>query len=598
MLNLGILGSGQYGSLFKSKLENFGHILWEIDSRTDYQSKPDPDWVFIITPNVFHYEQAIYYLKRKVNVFLEKPPVLSVDALENLIDLSNKYGALLYISDVFVFSEDIKDLLSFSLNSLNKNFKWSKSTRDNRASILYRFAYHHLYLIYRSAAQMLPNYKIIEVNFVNFQNVEILINVDGDIFYLAYDSGPDVISEHIAFGQEVTKAPDSEDPMSLMFSYILEKKPDYETNHRSALWALSVIEEIKGSYFPTAEVIGGGIFGCVSAIELANRGANVTLFERNNDIISETSAINQYRVHRGYHYPRSFETSVECRKAAPKFSKYFKQAILPSDIDHFYAISKNNSLTTAEDYLKFLDKLELEYQIVNPLPNTSLTIKVVEDLYDPKILKKLIHDRLRGAGVNVLLNNSPIQAQINSETFTVSATYSGLNDFTEKPNVFQYELCEKPVLKLPNDYAKKSIVIMDGPFMCIDPLGSSGYHVMGNVVHAIHSSNIGFKPVIPEGYEELLNNGIIPKPKHTNIDLFIEAAGEYFQNIEKAQYMGSMFTIRVVQPYREHDDSRPTLVTEQAKNFVSIFSGKVCTSIGAANQVADLFEVSHLARKD
>ena len=598
MLNFGILGCGKYGSLLKSKLEKLGHILWEIDSNTDYQAKPNPDWVVISTPNIFHYEQAIYYLEKQVNVFLEKPPVLSVKALEHLIDLANKYGSSLYFSDVFLYRDDIKKLLSFSSNAQSVNFKWSKSTSNDTTSVLYRFAYHHLYLIYRYVDKVSPNYKIIEADFTNLKNIKFSIVVDGKIFNNSYALGPDVISQHIAFGKDITIAKISSDPISSMLSYILEDNTNYEINHKSALWTLTILEELKRNYFPKVEVIGGGIFGCVSAIELANRGANVTLFEKNNDIICETSAINQYRVHRGYHYPRSLETSIECRNTSSKFNKYFKRAILPSEITHIYAISKKNSLTSAKGYLDFLDRLQLEYRIVEPLPNTDLTVQVVEDLYDPEILKQLIHERLRGAGVNVILNNLRKKEQISPETFTISATYSGENLMTERPEIFQYELCEKPVLKLPDDYKKKSIVIMDGPFMCIDPLGSSGHHVMGNVVHAIHSSNVGFEPTIPEGYKELLNNGIISNPKHTNIDLFIESATEYFPNIEKAKYIGSMFTIRVVQANREHDDARPTLVTEKAKNFVSIFSGKVCTSISAANQVADLFEMNRSVTKE
>ena len=56
---------------------------------------------------------------------------------------------------------------------------------------------------------------------------------------------------------------------------------------------------------------------------------------------------------------------------------------------------------------------------------------------------------------------------------------------------YQYELCEKPIFKLPPAYKQKGIVIMDGPFMCFDPFANTEYHVAGNVQHAIHASNTG-----------------------------------------------------------------------------------------------------------
>ena len=58
-------------------------------------------------------------------------------------------------------------------------------------------------------------------------------------------------------------------------------------------------------------VVGGGIFGCTTAWKLAEIGYNVTLYEQNDDIITQASYVNQYRLHRGYHYPRSKETAEQ-----------------------------------------------------------------------------------------------------------------------------------------------------------------------------------------------------------------------------------------------------------------------------------------------
>ena len=39
-------------------------------------------------------------------------------------------------------------------------------------------------------------------------------------------------------------------------------------------------------------------------------GKEVELFEKNSDILKAASGSNQYRVHRGYHYPRSKDTVI------------------------------------------------------------------------------------------------------------------------------------------------------------------------------------------------------------------------------------------------------------------------------------------------
>ena len=59
-------------------------------------------------------------------------------------------------------------------------------------------------------------------------------------------------------------------------------------------------------------VVGGGVFGTTISWKLAEMGQKVDLFEKNKDIFMAASGINQYRIHRGYHYPRSLETVLTC----------------------------------------------------------------------------------------------------------------------------------------------------------------------------------------------------------------------------------------------------------------------------------------------
>ena len=107
---------------------------------------------------------------------------------------------------------------------------------------------------------------------------------------------------------------------------------------------------------------------------------------------------------------------------------------------------------------------------------------------------------------------------------------------------------------------------------------------MGNVVHAIHSTNIGKFPVYDPKYEELLNNGIVKNPSITNFNKFIESAKQFFVDIDKAEHIGSMFTFRTVLPNRDHDDARPTLINREDSDgrIFTLFSGKIGTCVDAA----------------
>ena len=70
LLSFGLLGAGHFGSILAKSLEKIGDLLWELNSNSDYRLFQLPDWVFIATPNVLHFEQASYFLKKGVNVFI------------------------------------------------------------------------------------------------------------------------------------------------------------------------------------------------------------------------------------------------------------------------------------------------------------------------------------------------------------------------------------------------------------------------------------------------------------------------------------------------------------------------------------------------
>ena len=74
-------------------------------------------------------------------------------------------------------------------------------------------------------------------------------------------------------------------------------------------------------------VVGGGIFGIVSAVDFAKKGYEVTLHEELDGVMKCASSINQYRLHKGYHYPRSKVTALECLNSVNKFNTRFKNSV-------------------------------------------------------------------------------------------------------------------------------------------------------------------------------------------------------------------------------------------------------------------------------
>ncbi|MEX0920626.1 MAG: FAD-dependent oxidoreductase [Candidatus Pacearchaeota archaeon] len=341
-------------------------------------------------------------------------------------------------------------------------------------------------------------------------------------------------------------------------------------------------------------IVGGGIFGLTIASVLAKEGFEVDLYEKEKDVFMAASGINQFRLHRGYHYPRSKETINDCLQGEKRFKEFYPEAIINSPNKHYYAIAKEKSFLNADQIFKIWSEQGLFYEVedLDILNKNAIEkcARVKESLIDPQKFKEVCLENCKKYGVKIFLNKKVNYEDLKDYDLIVSATYSFnnfiLDKFSEAQKNYQFELVEKVVLKLPERFTNLSVVIIDGPFMCIDPYGRTGFSLMGNVIHAIHHSNIGKYPEIPRHYKELLNKGIIKNPKISKIDKFLDSAEEFFPEIKKeAKHVGSMFTIRTVLPYREHDDARPTIVEKINNKIVSVFSGKIPTCVDAAEQV-------------
>ncbi len=340
-------------------------------------------------------------------------------------------------------------------------------------------------------------------------------------------------------------------------------------------------------------IIGGGIFGVTIAIRLA-KSHTVEIFEKNDDILKAGSDINQCRVHRGYHYPRSDITAKEVLESQKDFIHEYKDAII-TDTENYYCIAKENSQTSADEYIKFCQRNNLEYEIskldvVNE-NKIDLCLKVNENLLDHKKLKEICWQNLKENNVKVNLNQKVNEQIFENYDKIIICTYADsnelLNEFPENQFKAQFEICEKIFVKLPKCFHKKSILIMDGPFMSIDPVGKTDLFIIGDVVHTVLSSNIGRKPELEKKFLDVLDRGIITNPPFTNFQYFIDSATRFMPDASKAEHIGSSFCIKTVLSNMDKTDERPTIVRKINDKIISVFSGKIPTCVNAAKKVEE-----------
>jgi len=338
-------------------------------------------------------------------------------------------------------------------------------------------------------------------------------------------------------------------------------------------------------------VIGAGIFGTTIAIRLAKEHS-VDLFEKNEDILMEASDVNQCRVHRGYHYPRSDSTVKEVLNANKSFMEEFGESVM-NNTENYYCIAKHESLVSGSQYIEFCKKNNLEFEISTPdvidKNSVELCFKVDEKIFDHKKLKNICLEKIKKNNVNLFLNKEVDDEIFPLYDFVVICTYGQnnklLRKFPDHEKVYQFEVVEKIFVKLPESFKNKSVLVMDGPFTGIDPVGDTGIHIVADVVHTVHQRTIGNNPEIESKYIPLLNKGIITNPPISKYNLYIESGLRFMPEIKNAQYIGSSYCIKTTLPHVDKTDERPTLVRKINDKISTVFSGKIPTCVEAAKEI-------------
>ena len=141
---------------------------------------------------------------------------------------------------------------------------------------------------------------------------------------------------------------------------------------------------------------------------------------------------------------------------------------------------------------------------------------------------------------------------------------------------------------MPKKYRKKSYVIIDGKFVCLDPYLGTNYHLLSDVkyskIEVIKKNNPIFKSVKKKYLNDKINKNI----KISNFKKFIKHSSYYLPFLKDAKYVGSMFIVRALKINVEKTDERTGEIQKINKRFISVFSGKWNTCVYVANKLNKL----------
>ena len=233
-------------------------------------------------------------------------------------------------------------------------------------------------------------------------------------------------------------------------------------------------------------VAGAGIYGTNVAIRLAEQGHQVRLFDPLG-ILQAASIINQYRIHSGYHYPRSPETIAETLEARAEFMEAFAPAIVRNS-RHYYAIPHEKSQTPPE----LFEKVMAQYHLVcNPCRPEWMNFdfidkcyEVDEQIYDPDVLRDVVTSRVQS--LDIPFERRAFTPEMRPDyDFVVWATY-GLGPSRGVFKIGRYDVAEKILIELPPQLRGISLVVVDGPFTAFDPYGSSPRSLFGSAKNTNH----------------------------------------------------------------------------------------------------------------
>ncbi len=588
------------------------------------------DAVDIVTPSDTHAKLVRRFLPL-AHVLVEKPLAMDPDEAAELRKLALKSGNVLMVGHVFRFHSVVRELkrmvaaipeLPRGIDGIMTNPReQGAETRDPNLEFL------HLFDIVDFLFGIEPVMNVgrrkgfvnhVSIRYAGPMNVNLKMGWGGDakvrvvkLLYSDRQITANLIDNSIVVAgrdNELDKTFFPAEPQALReeLRTFLAAIRDRSTSHPDASVGERIVRiAVAATPRPEKErpkvaVIGGGMFGATCALELA-KIAQVSLFERHEELLTEVSFNNQFRHHSGFHYPRSYDTIAEIKATRKDFEAEYEDAII-RDFPSYFCTSATGIEIPAERYLAACMNSNLAFTLGGPpegmldLSKVNLCLKTDEAVYDVPRLRQIVTDRLRrnkdirfhlrtsvesgviGAdGSKRLTVVGPEGAREETFDYIVNATYKNRNlvakwfGFPVEP--LRFDLYEMLVLQLP--IPQVCVTIIDGPFTSLVGTGREGEFLLSHIHDSVLRSVIPADGMPPDW-------GELP----TNRATMLRHSARYLPILGKATVVGSRWATRTVNAFARDFDARPTVITNHGFGCWSVLGGKIVTCVTNAREIA------------
>jgi len=237
MITTGLIGYGKWGQVIYSKLAIISKIVFIYRNSDDWHKElPKVDWVFVVTPDKTHFDIVAKCLSHGRNVFCEKPLSLSLSQSSKLYEIADRYNVKLYVDDVQNYNNK-----SYSLRKNNyiERKKFSLEHYDTK-DLLYRLAYHDIYMIYDQV-------KDSKINNIQVKNIKKCLNFSIDFNEVFIEFMYDVEfmgNKTDTLNGDSVLAGSGVDPLMKMIVEVITYRANFVKNKEIALFTNNLIERV------------------------------------------------------------------------------------------------------------------------------------------------------------------------------------------------------------------------------------------------------------------------------------------------------------------------------------------------------------------
>jgi hypothetical protein len=316
-------------------------------------------------------------------------------------------------------------------------------------------------------------------------------------------------------------------------------------------------------------VIGGGIYGCHLALNLKKKKIDVDLFEKNKELLLESSGKNQYRLHQGFHYARNYVTRNQSKKGFNIFMNLYGK-FTKKVSKNYYFVPKEYSLIDFGTYISIFRNEKYDFEVLSKEKYSFLNkieggFLVDERVIDVDGLRKMFSEELRDI---IKYETEVLPRELDllklKYDYIIDCTWGRLINFFE----CEYELTHLCYIKTKTKN-HPAITLVDGPLWSIYPTSKDNIYTLSNVVNTSLFKDKDFDKIL--NYKSMLTEDYLL----SNYNKMVVNVEKNYKNFSN-EFSLEGHQISVKTKPNGTSDPRDCRIFKH-DNLISVFSGKIDT---------------------